>query len=301
MRLLLRILALTTWLALSVITVSAQGQLYADTLKADTIKVNVRIVEVYATVFNRQQKAVDGLTRDDFQLLEDGHPQIIDKFESNEGAISCAILIDSTGSMASVLPHVRNSVGRLIEELGPKDSVAVYTFNTRLDVRQPFTTDKAKAKKAIFATRAEGRTALFDAIALAARETGKAQGKKALIVFTDGADNASALSATTATKTAREIGIPVYTIAEGDAVRTPELKKLLKDLSQDTGASTYEVKSLQDVDTVFDSVSRDLKHLYLLTYKPTASPSETNWRRISVSVKGQSDLHVRSKEGYFPN
>jgi VWFA-related protein len=92
-------------------------------------KVNVRLVEVYATVFDHKGHYVDGLGRDSFRGLENGRPQSIHTFEANTDGISCAILLDTTGSMTEALPRVKNSVVRLIDELGDHDLVAVFTFD----------------------------------------------------------------------------------------------------------------------------------------------------------------------------
>ena len=175
--------------AISLLVVLSAASLAQDSL--DTIKVNVRLVEVYATVLDHKGKYVDGLKKDDFRVLEDGKPQKISSFESNSDALSCAILLDTTGSMREALPRVKNSVVRLIDELSPEDAVAIYTFDDHLTVRQDFTTDKAAAKRAVQRTRAEGATALFDAISEASEELAKRLGKKAFIFFTDGDDNSS--------------------------------------------------------------------------------------------------------------
>ena len=128
------------------------------------IRVQVHLVEVYASVFDHKGQYVEGLGRDSFQVFEDGKPQQITNFEADTGKLACAILLDTTGSMAEALPRVKNSIMKLIDVLGSGDEVAVYTFDKRLVVRQEFTTDKAAAKRAVLRTRAEGQTALFDAL-----------------------------------------------------------------------------------------------------------------------------------------
>jgi len=158
-----------------------------------TIKVEVRLIEVYATIYDQKGRYVDGLSRNSFQVFDDGMPEEIANFETSGQSLSCAILLDTTGSMAEALPRVKNSIVKLIDELGPQDSVAIYTFDERLTVRQEFTTDKDAAKRAILRTRAQGRTALFDALSQVAQDISKRPGKKTLIVFTDGDDNSSAL------------------------------------------------------------------------------------------------------------
>lgn len=265
-----------------------------------TIKVNVRLVEVYATVFDHKGNFVDGLRSDNFKILEDGQPQLISIFENNAEALSCAVLLDTTGSMRDALPRVKNSVTRLIDELGPQDSVAVFTFDDHLTVRQDFTIDKDAAKRAVFRTRAEGSTALFDAVTESSEELAKRRGKKALIVFTDGDDNSSLLSASAAIEHAKKVGIPLYTIAEGQATISSKLGKVLSELSENTGGVSYRVKNADDIGGIFQAIANNLRHLYLLSYKPTSDGADGRWRKIDISVSGVDNYHLRAKQGYFP-
>src|SRR5260370_34415059 len=117
------------------------------------------------------------------------------------------------GGKGDARPGVKTPIGKRIDGFEPLDSVGIYTFDSRLTVRQEFTTDKQAAKRAILRTRAEGQTALFDALSEASQELARRAGKKALIVFTDGDDNASALTATAAITQAKNLRIPLYAIA----------------------------------------------------------------------------------------
>src|SRR5215472_6189484 len=281
-------------LAASSLTASAQESLA-------TIKVNVRLVEVYATVLDHKGKFVDGLRRDDFQILEDGKPQRISIFENNLEALSCAILLDTTGSMREALPRVKNSVTKLIDGLAPQDSIAIYTFDDHLTVRQDFTSDKDAAKRAVLRTRAAGSTALFDALSEASEELAKRPGKKALIVFTDGDDNSSLLTASGAIAQARKVGIPLYAIAEGDATHSSQLTKVLNELSENTGGASYRVRKPDDIEEIFHTVANNLRHLYLMSYKPSAEGTDGKWRKIDILVSGVENYHLRCKQGYYPH
>lgn len=201
--------------------------------------------------------------------------------------------------MNEALPRVKNSIVKLIDELGPEDSVAIYTFDERLVIRQDFTTDKDAAKRAALRTRAEGATALFDALSEASQELSQRSGKKVLILFTDGDDNSSALNASAAVARAKKAGVPLYTIAEGEAMRSKNLRKLLDDLSQRTGGAAYEVKKPGDIEPVFHEISEDLRHLYMISYRPPEDANDGKWRKIDLLVKGPKDYRVRAKEGYF--
>src|SRR5260370_35416819 len=149
-------------------------------------KVEVHLVEVYATVYDHKGGYVDGLARDRFQVFDDGKSEQITNFETSGQSLSCGILLDTTGSMAEALPRVKNSIVRLIDALDPQDSVAIYTFDSRLTVRQEFTTDKEAAQSAILRTRAEGQAAVFGARLEAAQGVAGRTGAKARIGLTEG-------------------------------------------------------------------------------------------------------------------
>jgi Ca-activated chloride channel family protein len=258
-----------------------------------------RLVEVYATVRDHDGRYVDGLTREKFQVSDNGVVQPLVAFESNSMRLSCAILLDTTGSMADALPTVKNSVLRMINELRADDNVAVYSFNTGLYRLVDFTTDKAAAKQAVLRTRAAGSTALFDAISEVARDITRWTGKKAIVVFTDGDDNASLLNARAAVRRAKTAGVPVYAIAEGEALKSKALLTELKDIAEMTGAQFYQAKKAKEIDPIFQEISADLQHTYMLAYK--APPAEDQrWRTIAVTVNGLKAPKLRAKEGYFP-
>jgi len=212
----------------------------------------------------------------------------------------CAILLDTTGSMSASLPRLKNSVMNFIDELGPEDFVAIYTFTEQLVVQQDFTRDKDAAKRAVLRIRAGGRTALFNALSETAEAMRDQPGKKAMVVFTDGDDNASVLNSDAAVNRARIDGVPLFTVAEGEALNCAELKTVLKKLSQSTGGAAFEAPDPRSMDAIFERISRQLRHMYLLAYTPVLGPDEKDWRRIDVLVDQVQDARVRAKSGYFP-
>jgi VWFA-related protein len=263
--------------------------------------VEVHLVEVYATVFDHKGYYVDGLGRGSFEVYEDGKRQQISSFETQSQGLSCAILLDTSGSMAEALPRVKNSIVKFIDQLDSHDMVAIYTFDQRLVTRQEFTTDKGMAKRAVLRTRAEGGTALFDSLSEVSLETSARSGKKAIVVFTDGDDNSSALTANTTASRAAKLGIPLYAIAAGEATRSKHLRATLNELSQRTGGATYEVKRPTDTEGVFLDVTHDLQHLYMISYHAPAGPADGRWRKIDLAVKGMKKYSIRAKEGYYPD
>lgn len=265
-----------------------------------TLRVTTRLVEIPATVQDSQGHYVDGLERSDFQIIENGQTQTIKYFAKSTDPISCAILLDTTGSMERALPRLKNSVVRFIDELGPNDSVAVYSFAETLIQQQELTQDRAAAKRSVLRVRAGGRTALFDSLTDLTGEIARQPGKKVVVVFTDGDDNASVLTAQAAAVRATKDGVPLFSIAEGDATESEPLKKLLTNLSRSTGGETYEVRDMKDIEGIFLKISTTLQHLYLITYQPPLEPNNGKWRHIEVSITDGRKYRIRAKEGYFP-
>jgi Ca-activated chloride channel family protein len=263
-------------------------------------RIDGRLVEVYATVVDERGHFVDGLTAEAFRVLDNGKEQRLKHFESESQSMHCAILLDTTGSMTGALPRLKNSVIDFISDLGPEDYVAIYTFTEQLQIEQDFTQDKDAAKRAVLRVRAGGRTALFNALAEAAQAMRDQSGKKAMVVFTDGNDNASILNSDAAVNRARIGGVPLFTVAEGEAMDDPDLKKLLLNLSTSTGGAAFDVNDEKKMDAVFLRISGQLRHMYMLAYTPAIEPGEKDWRRIEVQVDRVQDARVQAKTGYFP-
>jgi Ca-activated chloride channel homolog len=265
-----------------------------------TLHVFARLVEVPVTVMDSRGRYVDGLELDNFQVIENGQAQKIKYFEGSGGFISCAILLDTTGSMEAAMPRLKNSVVRFIDELGPDDSVAVYSFTERLVQQQDLTKDKAAAKRSVLRLRAGGSTALFDALSDVTGEISNQPGKKVVVVFTDGDDNSSVLTAQAAVGRAIKNGVPIFSIAEGEASKSDRLKKILMNLSRTSGGETYEIRDMKDAEEIFSKISSLLRHIYLIAYQPPLEPDDGKWRHIEVSVATEKSYHIRAKEGYFP-
>jgi Ca-activated chloride channel family protein len=270
------------------------------TTGAPIFRSDVRLVEVYATVFDHHGRPITGLTRDNFEVADNGEPQPILTFETSGSELSCAILLDTTGSMSQALPAVKNGVTRLIGELGENDWIAVYGFSSSLRLLQDYTRDKSAAKRAVLNIKTAGSTALFDAVARVAMDLSGRKGKKAIIAFTDGDDNASYLNATAALARVRKVGVPLYTVAEGEALQSRSLLDLLEDISRRTGGLSYAAKKSHDVENIFQNISKDLNHTYMLAYTAPQAKND-KWRSIQLVVKGLKAYKVRAKEGYEPN
>jgi VWFA-related protein len=257
------------------------------------------VVEVYATVTDSRGRYVDDLTAKEFSIVDGGHSQAITAFENHTASVSVALLFDTTGSMEAALPSLKSAALRLLDELRPDDTVAVYGFNDQVSELQPVTADKIAAKRAVLRAHAVGSTALYDALLRVNHDLAGRPGKKVIIVFTDGDDNSSMLTADDVIERAKTCGVPIYTIAEGEALDSPQLLEQLANMARSTGGRPFVVRRLSDIAPVFQKVSDDLMHGYLLAFQPPAS-EDHGWHAIKVvlSAKGHQ---IRAREGYYPD
>jgi Ca-activated chloride channel family protein len=267
---------------------------------AAVFRTSARLVEVYATVSDERGRYIDGLNANDFTVLENGKPVPTIAFEARASSLSVALLFDTTGSMLTALPALKSAALKLIGDLRPIDWVSVYSFSDSVHELLPFTTDKNAARRAVLRTRAFGGTALYDALVRVNCDLAARSGKKVIVVFTDGADNSSVLTTQTAIERARKAGTPIYTIAQGEALQTPALLKQLAAVSRSTGGVAFAIHSTAEISLVFDSVSQDLTHGYLLAFQPPAVENNA-WRSIEVVLRGSKGRKVRAREGYFPD
>ena len=238
-----------------------------------------------------------GLTQENFRVYDNGAPQELSVFESDTSGFSCALLLDTTGSMKKALPTLKRAVLDFIDSLRAVDSVAVYTFSTQLACLQPFTLDKSEVKRAVLKARASGATALFDSVYRVAQDLTSVEGKKALLVFTDGDDNSSVLNARSTIRRARMIGIPVFAAAQGQALEDKELVKQIFELSQATGGRAFEMRASKHAERIFAEISNALKHGYLLGYRAPQVDSP-GWRTIRLEVGGVKRPRILAKNGY---
>jgi Ca-activated chloride channel family protein len=261
----------------------------------------VRLIEVYATVYDRGGHPMSELRKDEFRVLDNGQPQEIRIFESSTANITCALLLDTTASMSRELPVLKNAAREFIRSTRPGDSIGVYAFSDNLELLQEFTSDPVVASRALSRLRASGRTALFDSVSQLTRQMERRAGKKALIVFTDGADNASALNVHAAVAQAQKAGIPIFSVAQGDALKQPALLDLLRELATLTGGHTYKVGRSNETGRVFQDVAKDLQHAYLLGYYQPPPDPEPQWHKIDVVLSDKSKIaKIRARTGYLP-
>jgi len=259
---------------------------------------DVGLVEVYATVRDARGHYVDDLKAGDFAVVENGEKLSVRAFENAQSEITCALVLDSTMSMHQALPMLKNSALRLISELRTNDLAGGYTFSNTLVGTGQYTRDKLDARRAVVAMEARGETALYDALVGVLHELAARPGKKALVVFTDGNDNVSTLSLETAGKRARLAGIPLFAVAQGEALNDRVLLAKLESIAALSGGMCFRVRYARDVEAVFGRIAKELSHGYLISVSPHAGEPGA-WHSIAVETPRAKNLEVRSRQGYY--
>lgn len=274
---------------------------------SNTINVNVKLVNVYATVTDEYGAPVAGLTKDDFEVLEDGKPQKIAIF-SRESAVPLSILlaIDTSLSTRKDLALELASAKRFAHDIvRPVDGLSVYGFNESVNQETSFTANLKTIDRAIGHLQMGSATALYDAIYLGSEALEKRQGRKVMVVITDGGDTVSQVNYQDAVRQAQEAEAVLYSIIivpiEANAGRDTGGEHALIQLSRDTGGRHFYASSESQLDTAFHAISEELRTQYLLAYYPAQKMSSSEYRQIEVDVTGKqgSKMQVRHRSGYY--
>src|SRR5712692_1234492 len=273
-----------------------------------TVKVNVKLVNVFVTVTDDHGAPITNLKKENFQLREDGKEQKIAVFDKESALpLSIVLAVDTSLSTRKDLPLELASARRFAHAiLRSVDALSIYQFSEVVDEVVPFTSDLRKIDRGVDRIRLGAATALYDALYLGSRALESRQGRKVLVVITDGGDTVSKVDYKEALRTAQEAEAIVYSIIvvpiEASAGRDTGGEHALMQLSGDTGGKYYYASSLPQLDNAFQQISDELRTQYLLAYYPTQRLSDSDFRRVQVSIAGApaaSGYTVRHRAGYF--
>lgn len=275
---------------------------------SDTLKVDVKLVNVYVTVTDAHGGPVGGLKKENFILQEDGRDQSISVFDKESAVpLSIALAIDTSLSTRHDLPLEQASAKRFARAiLRPVDALSVFGFSETVLQSTSYTADLKRIDDGVDHIRLGAATALFDAVYLASRSLDRRQGRKVLVLITDGGDTVSKVDYKEALRAAEEAESIVYSIIvvpiESSAGRETGGEHALIQLSEDTGGKYYYATSMSQLDDAFRQISDELRTQYLLAYYPSQRLSNSQFRRIQVSVSGAPDsssYQVRHRAGYY--
>jgi VWFA-related protein len=309
------------------------------------ISVEVKVVNVLATVRDKHGQIVTSLGKDDFALEEDGRPQSITYFTKvTDLPLTLGLLVDTSGSQRRVLDQERSASHSFLDNMlrEDKDKAFVIHFDREVELLQDLTSSRQKLEKALdllgtpqlVRNRGDesgprshyggGGTLLYDAVYLASDEViRKQQGRKALIVLSDGVDHGSRETLVDAIMTAQRADAVVYSILFADDEQgqrpfggydwpgmgghgggrrfpqedRPDGRKILEQISRETGGRLFEVSKKQSIDEIYASIAEDLRNQYSIGYSPGAGVAP-GYHKIRLTVK-QKDMAVQARDGYY--
>jgi len=294
------------------------------TLKVDTLLVNVPVL-----VLDRNGKYIPDLKREDFQIYEDNIKQQIDVFQAMEAPFNVALMLDTSSSTRFKLEDIQRAALVFSDQLRQQDEMMVVSFDSKIYVDSEMTSDRKQMRRAIMQTRTGQATRLYDAVDLVLSERlNKINGRKAIVLFTDGVDTYSRLASALSTlEQVEESNVLVYVIqydTQNDVagggtmamgrpggpmtVKTFPIPgsgekeylygaRYLNEMAERSGARLQKAETIADVNQAFHEIAEELRHQYSISYYPANEKRDGSYRKVRVVV-GKPDAAVRARKGY---
>lgn len=262
-------------------------------------EVEVQFVELYTTVFNQDNRPVQGLSREDFRVLEDGVEQNLMRFDAvTDLPIHVGIVLDNSGSMRESLQQTKTAALSFFRQVvREQDRAAVITFNRLPVLAVKLTNDLPTLGAGLAGLTAEGETALYDSLMFSLYYFTGIKGQRALLLLSDGKDEISRFSFEETLEYARRAGITIYPI--GLQLRDFEARRNLQQLADETGGRAFFIGDVQKLDQIYDLVQQDLRSQYLLAYQSSNTGDSGDFRSVEVRAK-PSGLEAKTISGYYP-
>ncbi len=280
-----------------------------------TFSADVKVVNLLATVRDRDGKVVKDLTKDDFVVKEDGRPQAIRYFtRESDLPLTVGLLVDTSCSMQTVFEPERVATGKFLDQVlrEDRDLAFVMHFDSKVGVLQGFTSSKEKLAAALAKLKLPRicATRLYDAIRQASSDLMKQQnGRKAFILLSDGMDVRSKTSIGTAIEYAQRADTLIYSvlfahrplinIRLGLNRRKMRGPKVMERLARETGGGYFAVSEENPIDKIYARIEEELRNQYSIGYTPNRTDGDKKFRKITLTPK-RADLVVRTREGYYP-
>lgn len=298
------------------------------------LRVNVVLVQLSVAVTDNKGNYVTGLRPEDFQITEDKIPQKISTFEessesepgSNEVPRAGQVRARSTnddpgGSSAVAIPHAseasvfvlfdtsnymyrsfvfaQDAIADFIRSMDDASKVAFYSYCRDLSRAIQLTSDHFRIINGVRSTVAGDDAALYNSLLLTVKDAAPLKGRKAIVVFSNGPDNASSVPPEDVAELAQSTGTIIYIISTREAQDDPVSAAAFERMSKVSGGKAYFAKNWREEKQAFASIREDLVHLYTLSYYPQANPNR-GWRSIKVKLAGKDleKYHVRTRDGY---
>ncbi|HOC16953.1 MAG TPA: VWA domain-containing protein [Vicinamibacterales bacterium] len=269
--------------------------------QAPTFRGDTRFVPVYATVVDRDRRLVPGLTRDDFEVFADGKPRPITVFSNEIEPITVVVMLDTSASMTPNLGLVTAGAEQFFLRLLPGDQAVAGAFNDKIEFASDFTSDRDELIASLRSLDFGNPTRLYDAVALSLEQLQRVEGRKVVLVFTDGADTSSSASLGDVLARARAEEVMVYAIGlEADyfnGVRQVRSKpdRGLRKLAEETGGGYFELDKKDLLTSTFTRVSEELHSQYLIGFDAGARDGKVHKLEVRVKKAGAT---ARARKSY---
>lgn len=272
-------------------------------------EVGTEYVLLPVIVLDKKGRFVDGLEKKDFRVRVESTPVEVDTFERDDGApVSMAFLVDTSGSMelAGKLDHAKKAIRSIVKARLPGDDFALFAFaEGKVEMLADFSSKSARLFAALEDLEAGGQTALFDAVAATPRLLKGKNAKRAILLFTDGVDNASKLDPTQMAEILQQVSTPVYAFGMKnvmyDLLSEQQRRELFVDnlrmLSASSGGKMYLVGGDEDLEPLARKVNSEVRKQYILGFSPSGR-GELKYRVVFVSVAKKGNWIVRTRRGY---
>jgi Ca-activated chloride channel homolog len=277
--------------------------------RAPAFRAGIDVVSLNVTVTDGVHRYVTDLESSEFLVFEDGIKQDLTFFNRRQQPIALSLLLDSSASMEEQLTTLEATATNFVHRLKPNDLAQIIDFDSRVEIRQGFTSNQTELETAIHQMTAGGSTSLYNAIYIALRELGKIRAVKeedvrrqALILFTDGEDTSSLVSFDEVLDLAKRSETAIYTIAlrgaDVGAKGFREAEFVLRTLAQETGGRAFFPMKIDDLSGVYAEIADELSSQYSLGYISTNPKRDGAWRRVTVQLS-RPNLTPRTKKGYY--
>ena len=265
-------------------------------------EMEVNLIELPVAVTDSAGSPISGLKQSDFVVKESGKPQAITNFDAASNLpLSVGLLIDHSGSMKPRMEATRKAATEFLARIiKPKDQAFVAGFSFDATKQAPFVSDVASLEDQVRSIPdAGGGTSLYDAIITGLYRFRNLQGRKALIILTDGEDTTSRVTYDDMLQYARASRVPLYFIGIALGFTDISGSNKMKALAAETGAVAYFIKDVKALDATYAQLEKDLRSQYLIAYNTQSSKTDKQYRPIEVTVN-RSDAHVRTIHGFLP-
>ena len=263
--------------------------------------VRVDVVQLHISAVDKSNHFVTGLAQNDFKIQEDGKPQEVTGFEIAEKLpLTIGLVVDGSGSMEKAMPFVHEASAELFRGLiREKDRGFVIEFREQPRLIQNLTGDSAELQRAAREPSARGATALFDSVVLGLYQFRALQGRKALIVVTDGADNHSHVDYETLLRYARTAGAPIYFIAVNISVIDFGIRGQVNEIARESGGEVFHTSSPDKVREIVKRIEEELRSQYILAFRTNSQKPDGEYRAVTVAVD-KPGVTARTIKGYIP-